>query len=261
MGILNVTPDSFSDGGRFCAVDEALAQAERMISAGAAIVDVGGESTRPGSREVEAEEERRRVVPVITEIAKAFPEVCISIDTSKPEVAMAAIEAGARIINDVTGFRDPRMIELAARERTGLVAMHMQGTPRTMQRAPTYGDVVEEIRAFFEDRHREMLAAGVDPESIVFDPGIGFGKTLDHNLELLRRLPDLSAADRPLLLGVSRKSFIGALVGSDEMSRRGSPTVAITCYAAEKGAPLHRVHEVEPNVRALRMTEAILAAG
>lgn len=260
MGILNVTPDSFSDGGSYVTPDAALAHAGEMLEQGAAILDVGGESTRPGAPEIEPGEESRRVLPVIEGIAERFPGTCISIDTSKPRVARAALEAGASIVNDVTGFRDPSMIAVAAESGAGVVAMHMQGSPRTMQDEPKYGDVVEEVRAFFEDRFAALVAAGVAPEAVAFDPGIGFGKTLEHNLALLRSLDRLAVEDRPLLLGVSRKSFLGKLLGSDEIGDREWPTVAVTSLAREQGVPLHRVHEVRPNLEAMRMTEAMLGS-
>lgn len=258
MGILNVTPDSFSDGGRFASVDCAVAEALAMIGEGAALIDIGGESTRPGADEVSAAEEMRRVLPAIESILRQAPDACLSIDTSKAEVARAAVAAGAVIINDVTGFRDPAMIEVAAATGAGIVVMHMQGSPRTMQASPVYTDVVAEIRSFFKERHETLTAAGIDPEAIIYDPGIGFGKTLEHNLQLLRSLDCLSGNGRPLLLGVSRKSFIGKLTGSDKVEDRNWPTVAITSRAREQGVPLHRVHEVRRNFEALRMTEAIL---
>ena len=258
MGIINVTPDSFSDGGLFASVEAALERARQLIGEGAAIIDIGGESTRPDAAEVDETEEIRRILPVIETLAKSDPGIVISIDTCKAGVARAAIASGARIINDVTGFRDPSMIAVAAETGAGLVIMHMQGTPRTMQQNPSYLDVLAEIRGFFEDRHAALTAAGVDSAAIVFDPGIGFGKSLDHNLEILRHLDQLSVRDRPLLLGVSRKSFIGKILGSDQIEDRNWPTVAITSYAREHGATVHRVHEVKPNLEALRMTEAML---
>lgn len=258
MGIINVTPDSFSDGGLFASVEAALERARQLIGEGAAIIDIGGESTRPGAAEVDETEEIRRILPVIETLAKSDPDIVISIDTCKAGVARAAIASGARIINDVTGFRDPSMIAVAAETGAGLVIMHMQGTPRTMQQNPSYRDVLAEIRGFFEDRHAALTAAGVDSAAIVFDPGIGFGKSLDHNLEILRHLDQLSVRDRPLLLGASRKSFIGRILGSDQIEDRNWPTVAITSYAREHGATVHRVHEVKPNLEALRMTEAML---
>lgn len=258
MGILNVTPDSFSDGGRYDSVAAAVAQARTLIAEGAAIIDIGGESTRPGAPEVSIDDECARVIPVIEALAQSKNDLVISIDTSKPEVAKRALAAGAKIINDVSGFRDPDMVKLAVDSAAGLVVMHMKGTPRTMQSDPVYDDVVGEIRNFFSERHAAFLEAGVDPEAIVYDPGIGFGKTQEHNLTLLKHLDQLVIGERPLLLGVSRKSFIGKAIGSDEIEDRNWPTVAITSLARELGVPLHRVHDVKPNFEALRMTEAML---
>lgn len=258
MGILNVTPDSFSDGGRYESVAQAIQHGLALHGEGAAIVDIGGESTRPGAADVTVEEELSRILPVIRGLRETAPEICLSIDTSKATVAREAIAAGASIINDVTGFRDPAMINLAAETGCGLVVMHMQGTPRTMQSDPHYDDVIAEIVAFFQETHQRLLAAGVAAENIVYDPGIGFGKTLEHNLEILRRLPELMVENRPLLLGVSRKSWIAKLVGSAELTNRDSPTIAMTAYACEHGVPLHRVHAVKGNVEALRMMEAML---
>jgi dihydropteroate synthase len=277
MGILNVTLDSFSDGGKFLSVERAVEHALRMVEEGAAIIDVGGESTRPGAPEVPAEVEMERVLPVIEALARApglpgrpsqpltsltsltgadFP--LISIDTYKPEVARAAIERGAHIINDITGLQNPAMLEVARQTGAGAVIMHMQGTPRTMQIAPHYEDVVAEVRNFFRQSLDRAIASGLDPMCLAFDPGIGFGKTVAHNLELLRNLDSLRVSDRPLLVGVSNKSFIGKVIGSDRMEDRLWPTVALTSFAREKGANLVRVHEVKPNAQALRMTEAIL---
>ena len=229
-----------------------------MVSEGAGILDIGGESTRPGAADVSEEEERNRVLPVIREVSAKFPDACLSIDTSKPGVARPAIAGGAKIINDVTGFQDKEMIRVAAETGAGIVVMHMQGTPRTMQQNPTYGDVVSEVRSFFETRHRELIDAGIDAECIAYDPGIGFGKNLEHNLALLKNLEALEVEGRPVLLGVSRKSFIGKIIGSEKIEDRSWPTVAITSNAREQGVRLHRVHEVKPNFEALRMTEAIL---
>jgi dihydropteroate synthase len=258
MGILNVTPDSFSDGGRHSDVGAALLHARRMIGEGAEIIDVGGESTRPGAPQVTVEEEIARTRPVIAALRTEW-DGCISIDTSKAAVAAAALEAGADVVNDVSGLiADPGMAALCAERGCGVVVMHMQGDPRTMQVAPHYGDVVAEVRAFFEERLATLAAEGIDPETICFDPGIGFGKTVEHNLKLLRGLGSLPAGGRPLLLGVSRKSFIGRVLGSADLGDRAWPTVAITASAREAGVMIHRVHEVKPNVHALRMTEAIL---
>jgi dihydropteroate synthase len=262
MGILNVTPDSFSDGGRWVDVDAAVAQAERMIAEGAEIIDIGGESTRPGAEPVSEGEGIRRVIPVVERIASLPGEFAISVDTMKPGVAREGCRAGASIINDVGGLRDERMIEAAAETGAGVVIMHMQGTPGTMQAAPVYGNVSREVHDFFCNAITRAVRGGVPEARIVLDPGIGFGKTVEHNLELLRRLPGpvvpSSQAPRPALLGVSRKSFIGKLLGSTRIEDREWPTVALTSFGREKGVRIFRVHDVKPNVEALRMTEAIL---
>jgi len=259
MGIVNVTPDSFSDGGRFSTAEAATRRALELEAEGAQIIDFGGESTRPGAPEITATEERRRLLPGIERFAALrAPGTLISADTSKPDVAAAALAAGADILNDVTGFTAPAMRAVAAATDCGLVLMHMRGDPRSMQSAPAYHDVVAEVRSFFRRQIDACRADGIDPARIVLDPGIGFGKTLEHNIALLRGLPELRIADRPLLVGVSRKSFIGKLLGSDSMAARDAPTVALTAYCRERGAELHRVHDARPNVEALRMTEAIL---
>ncbi|RYD18268.1 MAG: dihydropteroate synthase [Verrucomicrobiaceae bacterium] len=258
MGILNVTPDSFSDGGDHLGTETALVHARRMISEGAGLIDIGGESTRPGSAPVPAEEEISRTAPVIAGLRKEWDGL-ISIDTSKAAVAAAALEAGADVVNDVSGLQaDPEMTGVCARSGCGVVVMHMQGTPRTMQSAPVYADVVREVREFFEERLRTLTAVGIEEQALCFDPGIGFGKNLEHNLALLRALDRISAGARPILLGISRKSFIGKILGTEDLSAREWPTIAITANAREKGVMLHRVHAVRPNVEALRMTEAIL---
>ena len=258
MGILNVTPDSFSDGGNYPGTGAALAHAREMIAEGAEIIDIGGESTRPGAAEVPAEEEIARTCPVIAAL-RAEWSGSISIDTSKAAVAAAALKAGADIVNDVSGLTaDPEMAGVCAESGCGVVIMHMQGDPRTMQVSPHYDDVVAEVAAFFKERLATLGAAGIDPECICLDPGIGFGKTVEHNLALLRAIPSLGIAGRPVLLGVSRKSFIGKALGSSDLADRAWPTVAITAWAREAGAMIHRVHEVKPNAEALRMTEAIL---
>ena len=258
MGIVNVTPDSFSDGGLFATFDAALDQARRLIAEGAALIDVGGESTRPGAEDVNEAEESNRVLPVISRLAGEFPGIILSIDTSKAAVAEAAVAAGARVINDVRGFRDPEMVEVAAASGAGLVVMHMLGTPRTMQVSPVYDDLHRGITGFFQDRYDALTAAGVHPEAIVFDPGIGFGKTLEHNLSILGGIERYTVAGRPILLGVSRKSFLGKLTGSDRIEDRSWSTVAVTAQAREQGVRLHRVHEVKANLEAIRMTEAML---
>ena len=258
MGILNATPDSFSDGGRFSGVAAALEHARRMIAEGAEIIDVGGESTRPGAAVVSVDDEIARTRPVVAALRADWGGL-ISIDTMKAPVAAAALEAGADIVNDVSGLTsDPAMVEVCAKGGCGVVVMHMQGDPRTMQLAPSYDDVVAEVRGFFEERLVALIAEGIDPEAVCFDPGIGFGKSVEHNLALLRAVPDLVVGGRPLLLGVSRKSFIGKVLGSADLADRAWPTVAITARTRESGVMIHRVHEVKPNVEALRMTEAIL---
>lgn len=261
MGILNVTPDSFSDGGDHFGIGTALDHARRMIAEGAGLIDVGGESTRPGAVPVSAAEEIARTVPVVAAL-RAEWDGLISIDTTKALVAKAALAAGADIVNDVSGLlADAEMAEICAASGCGVVVMHMQGSPQTMQASPRYADVVAEVRAFFAERFQMLTAAGIESAALCFDPGIGFGKTLDHNLALLRALGEISVAGRPILLGVSRKSFIGRILKSDDLDTREWPTVAITSNAREKGVMLHRVHSVRPNVEALRMTEAILGAG
>jgi dihydropteroate synthase len=258
MGILNVTPDSFSDGGEHFTTETALSHARQMITEGAELIDIGGESTRPGAAVVPVDEEIARTVPAITEL-RAIWDGLISIDTSKAAVARAALDAGADIVNDVSGLlADKEMTDVCARSGCGVVVMHMQGTPKTMQAAPRYEDVVAEVREFFQERFHTLTAAGIAAEALCFDPGIGFGKALEHNLALLRHLGEISMAERPILLGISRKSFIGRILNSDNLTDREWPTVAITASAREKGIMLHRVHAVRPNVEALRMTEAIL---
>jgi len=260
MGILNVTPDSFSDGGCHAGLAGALDHARRMIAAGAEIIDIGGESTRPGALPVAADDETARTVPVVAAL-RAEWDGLISIDTMKSAVAAAAIEAGADIVNDVSGLRaDPEMDRVCAASGCGVVVMHMKGEPRTMQQAPHYRDVVAEVREFFHERLEALTRAGIAAASICFDPGIGFGKNLEHNLALLRSLESLCPPQHPLLLGVSRKSFIGHLLENDDFPLRDWPTVAITARAREKGVMLHRVHDVRPNLEALRMTEAIIRA-
>jgi dihydropteroate synthase len=260
MGIVNVTPDSFSDGGRFADSGRAVEHALRLVAEGADILDIGGESTRPGAEPVAEAEELRRVLPVIRAV-RGQTRALISIDTMKASVARAALDAGADILNDVTGLRgDPLMLRLAASCDAGLVVMHMTGTPLTMQAGPTYADVVAEVRNYFETRLAILEKAGIDPRRVVLDPGFGFGKTLEHNLALLRALPGLAPAGRPLLAGVSRKSMISGLLGSTNLSDRDWPTVALTSCCRELGARILRVHEVRANAEALRMTEAVLGA-
>lgn len=261
MGILNVTPDSFSDGGAHVEVETALCHARRMIAEGAELIDVGGESTRPGAAAVPAEVEIARTAPVIAAL-RAEWDGLISIDTSKAAVARAALSAGADIVNDVSGLAaDPEMPGVCAECGCGVVVMHMQGTPRTMQVSPNYLDVVSEVWAFFQERLATLTGAGIAREALCFDPGIGFGKNSDHNLALLAALDELSVGERPILLGVSRKSFIGKILGTQDLNAREWPTVAITARAREQGVMLHRVHSARENVQALRMVEAIMGVG
>ena len=258
MGVLNVTPDSFSDGGEFLEADRASERGLQMAADGAHIIDVGGESARPGSEPVTIEEELRRVIPVIQNLRPKL-DVPISIDTSKAEVARAAIEAGASIVNDVTGGRgDHQMLPLVAETKSAFIMMHMQGTPRTMQVQPRYTDVVAEISEFFRQQYALAIGLNIDPMAIAFDPGIGFGKTLEHNLELLAELEQLRMHDRALVVGVSRKSFLGKLIQSPEIRDRLTPGVALTSLLRARGADVFRVHDVRENVYALQVTEAIL---
>ena len=260
MGVLNVTPDSFSDGGRFFDPSAAIARGLVMVEEGADILDIGGESTRPGATPVEAEEELRRILPVIRGLRKQS-RIPISIDTMKARVAAAAVEAGADIINDISGLQhDPDMARVAAESEAGLVLMHLRGTPRTMQQEPEYTDVVAEVCGYLRSAGNAAISAGVAVDRLVFDPGIGFGKTMDHNLALLRALPSFQIYGRPVLLGVSRKSFIGRLLGNTDPLSREAPTIALTAWARQHGVRILRVHAVKENAHALRMMEAILHA-
>jgi len=257
MGVLNVTPDSFSDGGKYTEPQLALDRAHEMLREGAEIIDVGGESSRPGSQPVSEAEELRRVLPVVAALAGA--KVFVSIDTMKPAVAKAALEAGAAIINDVGANRESdEMWRLAAETGAGYVTVHMQGNPQTMQENPVYSDVVREVGEYFDGRLQRLFNAGIAPQQVVLDPGIGFGKKLAHNLQLLAALGSFTRWERPVLLGVSRKSFIGSVAGSPQ-SERLSGALACTVLAASHGVQLFRTHDVSATVRALRMTEAILA--
>ena len=258
MGVLNVTPDSFFDGGKFFTPEAAVRHGIEMARSGADIIDVGGESTRPGARAISPNEETNRVLPVIEELARSLP-VHLSIDTSKAAVARRAIAAGASIINDVTGGRgDAAMLPLAAEKSAGLIIMHMQGTPETMQVNPTYHDVVSEVADFFRQQFAEAVRCGVDPMCIAFDPGIGVGKTAAHNLALLANLARLRVENRPLVVGVSRKSFLGKISGLP--ADRLSATVALTSLLRTRGADVLRVHDVAQNASALRATEAVVTA-
>jgi dihydropteroate synthase len=259
MGVVNVTPDSFSDGGAFDDHVAAIAHARRLISEGAAIVDVGGESTRPRAAPVPADEELARVLPVVEGVKDLGLPVQVSIDTMKLAVAEAALDAGATYVNDVTAFRhDPDLAALVADRQVDCCLMHMLGEPRTMQDDPRYGDVVDDVKAFLEERMQAATKAGVAEERIQLDPGIGFGKTLEHNLELLRRLDELVALGRPIVIGTSRKSFLGRLTGRD-VTERVHATVATNVIAFERGARVFRVHDVAATADALTVTAATFA--
>ena len=258
MGIVNATPDSFSDGGCFLAPEAAVAHALELAGQGADIIDVGGESTRPGATPVEEAEELRRVLPVIEALVPRL-RVPLSIDTMKPAVARAAVRAGASIVNDVAANReDEGMWKVVAETGAAYVCVHMKGTPQTMQVTPSYPDVVREVGDFFFERIRRLSDCGVGREQLILDPGIGFGKTLEHNLELLRELRSFSKWERPLLVGVSRKSFIAKLLGAAPRARLPA-SLACACFALQAGAHIIRAHEVAETVQALRMTEAIVA--
>ena len=257
MGILNVTPDSFSDGGEFFGVEAAVVQAETMLDEGARIVDVGGESTRPGSDPVSEEEEVRRVLPVVRGILEVRPRAIVSIDTYRASTAEAALDAGAHLVNDVTALSDPRMVGLVAERGCPIILMHMLGEPKTMQKDPLYEDVVREVRDFLAKRAERAARAGVAHGDIILDPGIGFGKTYEHNLALLNRLDALVELGFPVLVGASRKSFLGKIVGSDSSKDRLFGTVATSVLAYERGATLFRVHDVRANKEALAVAAAV----
>ena len=259
MGVVNVTPDSFSDGGRFLDRDRAISHGRELAAEGAAILDVGGESTRPGADPVPAEEERRRVVPVIEALA-ADAEAEISVDTTKLDVATAAVDAGASYVNDVSAFRhDPGMAALVAERGLDCCLMHMRGEPRTMQQDPRYDDVVSDVKAFLEERLAFAVAEGVPEARVHLDPGIGFGKTAAHNLELLRRLDELVAIGRPVVVGLSRKTFLGRVTGRERPADRAVATAAANVLAFERGARVFRVHDVAASRDALAVAAATLA--
>jgi dihydropteroate synthase len=259
MGILNVTPDSFSDGGKFIDVSKAVEHALRMIEQGAGMIDVGGESTRPGAADVSEEDEIRRVVPVIEALVARTP-IPISIDTSKAAVMSAAVAAGASLINDVRALQEPGALEAAARTDAAVCLMHMQGQPRTMQHEPRYDDVVGEVTAFLEQRVEACVAAGIGRDRLVLDPGIGFGKRLEHNLALLAHLPELGRSGLPLLVGVSRKSMFQALLGRP-VEQRLAGGLAVATAAVLAGAGILRVHDVAETVDAVKVAQALRAAG
>lgn len=262
MGVLNTTPDSFFDGGRYDALDAAVARAEQMLAEGADILDIGGESTRPGAEPVPEAEELRRTLPVMEAITARFPQAIISIDTTKSGVAARALQAGACIVNDISGMTfDPRMREVAAQAGALVVLMHIQGTPRTMQKNPHYTDVVAEVRDTLHVHAQRAQQAGISRENIWLDPGIGFGKTLEHNLQLLRHLPTLKSLGYPVLIGTSRKSFIGHLLGGLPPEERLEGTLATLALSVAWGADIVRVHDVQAAVRAVRVADALVRAG
>lgn len=257
MGVINVTPDSFSDGGRYLEPEAAVAQGLQLAAEGAELLDIGGESTRPGAEPVSIEEELRRVIPVVKALAEAG--MAVSIDTFKAHVAREALKAGACVVNDISGLRaDPDMLRTVADSKCGLVIMHMRGNPKTMQQSPEYADVVEHVAEFLLQQINTAVKAGVALDRIVVDPGVGFGKTLEHNLALLRNIGRFQVRERPVLIGVSRKSFIGKLVPSATLADRDWATVALTSQLRGQGARVFRVHSVRANHDALRMTEAIM---
>jgi dihydropteroate synthase len=265
MGILNVTPDSFFDGGRYLQREAAIAHGERLLAEGADLLDVGGESTRPGAEPVPAAVELERVLPVIEGLLARNPSARISVDTCKAAVAAAALDAGAQLINDVTAFRgDPQMAGLVAERGVECCLMHMQGEPRTMQQDPRYGDVVDDVKAFLAERLEFAVREGVGEQRVMLDPGIGFGKTVEHNLTLLRRLDELLELGRPIVIGTSRKTFLGRIAARGEALEPGARlpgTLASNVLALERGASVFRVHDVAPVREALAVAAATLGAG
>lgn len=255
MGILNATPDSFSDGGKFQALETAVARGLQMVAEGADMIDIGGESTRPGAKPVQALEEIARTVPIIKKLREKM-DALISIDTRKAEVARAALAAGADIINDISALADPGMAAVAAETGAGLVLMHMLGTPETMQNNPQYTDVVSDVRNFLEERIAFAVARGVALEQITLDPGIGFGKTDEHNLALLKGIPVLTALDRPVLIGASRKGFIGRMLGGKPEERLAG-SLAVAGFAVLRGAHILRVHDVKESCDAARLVDKL----
>jgi dihydropteroate synthase len=255
MGILNVTPDSFSDGGKYAAPDAAIARAREMVAQGADLIDIGGESTRPGSQPVPEAEQLARVIPVIRQI-RAEMTIPISIDTTRSVVAVAALDTGADLVNDISaGLDDPQMLPMVAARKVPIILMHMQGKPLTMQENPTYTDVVGEVKKFLSERLTFAETIGIDPADVLLDPGFGFGKTVAHNYELMRRLPELNSLGRPLLVGVSRKRFIGAITG--ETGDRPVGTAVAISWCSANGAAILRVHDVAAAVKVTRMIRAI----
>lgn len=260
MGVVNVTPDSFSDGGSFAAPRDAIEHGRVLVRAGADIIDVGGESTRPGSTEVTVAEELARVLEVVAALATG-PGVPVSIDTRHATVARACVDAGASVINDVSGFRDPGMRDVAAACDAGLVVMHMLGEPKTMQEAPEYADVMTEVREYLLTQAVALESIGVARDRIALDPGIGFGKTTGHNLELLRRLDELTGEGYPVVVGASRKRFIGAITGESDPRKRAAGSVGAAVWSAVHGARVVRVHDVQATAEALRVVDTIRGSG
>ena len=258
MGILNVTPDSFSDGGDFVVLDSALRRAEQMVAEGADILDIGGESTRPGARAVSEQEELDRVIPVIEHLADRLP-IPISIDTSKARVMQEAVSAGAGLVNDVMALQAPGALQAAAGLSVPVCLMHMRGEPRTMQRSPQYDDVVADVGAFLASRADACEEAGIPRERLLLDPGFGFGKTLEHNLQLLRHLDQLAALQLPLLVGISRKSMVGAVLDDAPVDQRLYGSLAAAVLAAWQGAVIIRAHDIRPTADVLRMVRAVQA--
>jgi len=256
MGIINVTPDSFSDGGKYTALDAAIAHAKQLIAEGADILDIGGESTRPGAEPVSLQEELKRVLPLIKALSPTTP-VPLSIDTYKPEVMRAAIEAGAHIVNDVRALQEPGALDAVANSNVGVCLMHMQGMPQTMQLNPSYQDVVSEVSRFLQDRAHACLARGIAAERIVIDPGFGFGKTKEHNIALIQHLNALADLGYPLLVGLSRKSVLGKIAGGDEQQRLHAG-LAASVISVMKGAKIVRVHDVKATVDALKVVVAVI---
>ena len=258
MGILNLTPDSFSDGGQFLNPDAAIQRVKRMIEEGAGIIDIGGESTRPGAQPLTAEEEIQRVVPVIESIRAQY-DIPVSIDTSKPEVMAAAVDVGADMINDVRALQEPGALGMAAELQVPVCLMHMQGQPRTMQQNPTYADVVNDVKSFLLARVQACVDAGINRNNIFIDPGFGFGKTLDHNLSLLKHLSEFVSMGLPVLVGISRKSMLGTILDA-EVDQRMAGGLATTVLGFEAGAKIFRVHDVKPTVDALKVSQAVQSA-
>ena len=256
MGIVNVTPDSFSDGGSYGGVDEAVMHARQMVGDGADLLDVGGESTRPGSEPVPADEERRRVLPVIEGIVKELPDLPVSIDTRKSDVASAALDIGATIVNDISAGADPSMFDIVRDAGAGMVLMHMRGEPKTMQEDPTYHDVVADVRGFLGSRIEAAVASGIDQEHLCADPGIGFGKTLEHNLSILREIGAFQHLGVPTLVGPSRKRFIGSLTDT-EVDERVEGTAGVVAWCAAHAVDVVRVHDVKQMTRVVRVVDAI----